>query len=61
MSSLKTIFFLEHRRLEDVVLGAPSEDGARQTDYFTYALWKFVLEVLLAAFLKKRMATPIST
>ena len=38
MSSLKTIFLLEHRRLEDVVLGAPSQDRARQTDRLTYAL-----------------------
>ena len=39
------------------VLGAPSQDGARQTDYLTYALKKLVLDVLLAAFLKKRIAT----
>ena len=38
MSSLKTIFFREHRRLQDVFLGAPSQDRARQTDRLTYAL-----------------------
>ena len=54
-------FFLEHRRLQDVFLGAPSQDRARQTDCLTYALKKLVLEILLAAFLKKRMATPISS
>ena len=54
---MKTIFLLEHRRLEDVFLGAPSQDRARQTDCLTYALKKLVLDVLLAAFLKKRIAT----
>ena len=52
---------MEHRRLEDVVLGAPSQDRARQTDPLTRALKKLVLEVLLAAFLKKRMATLVTT
>ena len=37
-------------------LGAPSQDRARQNDCLMYALKKLVLEVLLPAFLKKRMA-----
>ena len=49
------------RRHEDVFLGAPSQDRARETDRLTYALKKLVLEVLLAAFLKKRMATLVKT
>ena len=52
---LKVFFSLEHRLLEDVFLGAPSQDRARQTDCLTFALKKLVLEVLRAAFLKKRM------
>ena len=31
-------YFFEHRRLQDVFLGAPSQDRARQTDRLTYAL-----------------------
>ena len=42
-------------------LGAPSQDGACQTDCLTYALKKFVLNVLLAAFLKKRIASLVTT
>ena len=49
------IFFFENRRLEDIFLGAPSEDPARQTEFLTFALKKLGLEVLQAAFLKKRM------
>ena len=45
---------------EDVFLGAPSQDRARQTDCLTYALKKLALEVVLAAFLKKRMKTLIT-
>ena len=39
--------------------GAPSQDRAR--DRLVYALKKLVLEVRLTAFLKKRMATLITT
>ena len=46
---------------KDVFLGAPSQDWARQTDRLTYALKKLVMEVLLAAFLKKRMKTLTTT
>lgn len=38
-------------------MGAPSQDRVPQADCLTYALKKLVLEILLAAFLKKRMAT----
>ena len=51
----KRLFLLENRCLEDVFLGAPSQDRARQTNCLTFARKKLVLEVLLAAFLKKRM------
>ena len=40
---------------EDVFMGAPSRDLARQTDCLTCALKKLVLEVPMTAFLKKRM------
>lgn len=49
------------RRLKDVFLAAPCQDRELQTDWLTYALKKFVLEVPLAAFLKKRMAALITT
>ena len=51
----KRLFLLENRCLEDVFLGAPSQDRARQTNCLTFARKKLVLEVLPAAFLKKRM------
>ena len=38
-------------------MGTPSQDRVPQADCLTYALKKLVLEILLAAFLKKRMAT----
>ena len=34
-SSFSTLFSMEHRHLEDVFLGAPSQDRARQTDCLT--------------------------
>ena len=37
LSSFTTLFSIEHRRLEDVFLGAPSQDRARQTDCLTCA------------------------
>ena len=52
-----THFFSLENGLEDIFLGAPSQDRACQTDCFTYAHKKLVLEVLLAAFLKKRITT----
>ena len=55
MSAFSTLFSLEHRGLEDVFMGAPSRDLARQTDCLTCALKKLVLEVPMTAFLKKRM------
>ena len=58
---LKQFFFLEHRHLKDVFLGAPSKDRARQTDFLTYALTKLVLDALMVAFLKKRKTTLIAT
>ena len=49
-------FSLEHHHLPDVFFGgAPSQDRAR--DRLTYPPEKLVLEVLLTAFLRKRMAT----
>ena len=35
-------FFFEHRRLEDIFLGAPFQDQAPKTDYLTYAFKKLV-------------------
>ena len=55
------VISLEHCCFEDVFLGAPSQDGALQTGCLTYALKKLVLDVLLAAFLKKRIATLVTT
>ena len=60
------IFFKRYFRSNIVaskttVLDAPSQDEARQTDCLTYALKKLVLDVLLAAFLKKRIVTLVST
>ena len=49
------LFSLEHRGLEHVFMGVPSQDLARQTDCLTCALKKLVLEVPMTAFLKKRM------
>ena len=59
------IFFKRYFRSNIVasnttVLGAPSPDEARQTDCLTCALKKLVLDVLLAAFLKKRIATLVT-
>ena len=36
LSSFSTLFSIEHRHLEDVFLGAPSQDRARQTDCLTF-------------------------
>ena len=48
--------------MQDVFLGAPSQDQARQTDCLTNALKKLVLELFLAVlFLKKRMMRVTST
>ena len=56
------LFLLEHRLLEDVFLGAPSEDRPQQTE----CIWRILCKssfgsFFLAAFLKKRISTLITT
>ena len=53
---------LEHRLLEDVFLGAPSEDRPQQTECIWRILYKSSFgSFFLAAFLKKRISTLITT
>ena len=58
---IKRYFRSNIAALKTSVMGAPSQDWARQTDCLAYALKKFVLDVLLAAFLKKRIARLVTT
>ena len=58
----KIVFLLEHRRLEDVFLGAPSEDRPQQTDFMCRMLSRSSFgSFFLTTFLKKRIWTLITT